>query len=291
MSAPIEAKLVTVRSIDALRDKVAGWRQAGESIAIVPTMGALHEGHLELVRRAQADCARVIATIFVNPIQFNQADDLSRYPRDEAGDAAKLSSLGVDLLFAPPPQEIYPEGFQTLVSVAGLSACLCGATRPGHMEGVATVVAKLLLQSQPDRAYFGEKDYQQLMVVRRMARDLDIPVRIQAVPTVREADGLALASRNRRLTPEQRAQAPALYRVMAALALRLSDGVTPAQAALAQGRADLAQAGFDPIDYLELRAVDDLRPLDHADRPARLFAAAWLGEIRLIDNLAVGNKP
>ncbi len=289
MDAPSEAKPVTVRRIHALREKVAGWRQVGESIAIVPTMGALHEGHLELVRRAQADCARVIATIFVNPIQFNQADDLSRYPRDEAGDAAKLAELGVDLLFAPPPQEFYPEGFQTLVSVAGLSACLCGATRPGHMEGVATVVAKLFLQSQADRAYFGEKDYQQLMVVRRMAHDLDIPVKIEAVPTVREADGVALASRNRRLTPAQRAQAPALYRALSTLAARLAAGTTPAQAALAQGRAELAQAGFDPIDYLELRAAGDLRPLDRADRPARLFAAAWLGEIRLIDNLAVGN--
>ena len=289
-SAPMESavRLETLRRISDLRDTVAAWRRAGDSLGIVPTMGALHEGHLELVRRARERCARVVATIFVNPIQFNRPDDLSAYPRDEASDAAKLAALGVDLLFAPPVEEIYPEGFQTRVSVPGLSDCLCGAARPGHMEGVATVVAKLLLQSLPDLAFFGEKDYQQLLVVRRMARDLDIPVRIEAVPTVREPDGLALSSRNLLLTPDQRDRAPALFRVLQSLAARLQGGAAPVPALLDEGRAALAAAGFAPIDYLELRSGDDLRPLERAAPPARLFAAAWLGRVRLIDNLEIG---
>ena len=291
-SAPMESavRLETLRRISDLRDTVAAWRRAGDSLGIVPTMGALHEGHLELVRRARERCARVVATIFVNPIQFNRPDDLSAYPRDEASDAAKLAALGVDLLFAPPVEEIYPEGFQTRVSVPGLSDCLCGAARPGHMEGVATVVAKLLLQSLPDLAFFGEKDYQQLLVVRRMVRDLDIPVRIEAVATVREADGLALSSRNLLLTSAQRTQAPALFRVLQALAARLEGGAVPAQDVLEQGRAELAAAGFEPIDYLELRGAESLEPLDRAERPARLFVAAWLGAVRLIDNLEIANS-
>lgn len=280
--------MTTLRRIVDLRAQVAGWRRDGETVALVPTMGALHEGHLALVRQARRDCARVITTIFVNPIQFNRPDDLARYPRDEADDAARLERLGVDVLFAPTVEEVYPEGYQTRISVPDLSDCLCGTTRPGHMEGVATVVAKLFLQSLPDRAYFGEKDYQQLLVVRRMARDLDIPIRVEAVPTVREPDGLALSSRNLLLTPEQRGRAPALHRVLKALAARLEDGRTPAQPALAQGLSALSDAGFDPIDYLELRTADTLRPLEQADPPARLFAAAWLGPVRLIDNLPVG---
>lgn len=283
---PVPA-LTILRRIADLRAAAAGWRRAGETIALVPTMGALHEGHLELVRRARRDCTWVIATIFVNPIQFNRPDDLDHYPRDEAEDAAKLAALGVDVLYAPSVKEVYPDGFQTRVSVPDLSDCLCGAARPGHMEGVATVVAKLLLQSLPDVAYFGEKDYQQLQVVRRMVRDLDIPVRIEAVPTVREPDGLALSSRNLLLTLEQRARAPALHRVLSALAKRLQDGATPAGPALAWGRTALADAGIDRIDYLELRSADTLRALGRADRSARLFVAAHFGQVRLIDNLPV----
>ncbi|NIA71624.1 pantoate--beta-alanine ligase [Pelagibius litoralis] len=286
-TTPDAKELAKLRRIAALRSQVAAWRRAGESVAIVPTMGALHDGHLALVRRARSDCDRVITTIFVNPMQFNRRDDLSGYPRDEAGDAAKLAEMGVDVLFAPAAEEVYPEGYQTRVSVPLLSDCLCGAARPGHMEGVATVVAKLLLQSLPDAAYFGEKDYQQLLVIRRMARDLDIPVRIEAVATVREADGLALSSRNLLLTPAQRDQATAMYRVLSELAARLKDGRTPAQPALAWARAALTEAGFDPIDYLELRGADSLQPLERAEQPARLFAAAWLGQVRLIDNLAI----
>lgn len=275
-----------MRDVPALRAALEPWRRAGARIGLVPTMGALHAGHLALVRQARAECDRVVATIFINPIQFNLAADLERYPRDEAGDAAQLAAAGVGLLFAPPVEVMYPDGFATTVSVAGLTDCLCGTTRPGHFTGVTTVVSKLLLQALPDTAYFGEKDYQQLLVVRRMVADLDFPVRIAAVPTVREPDGLALSSRNRSLTPEQRAKAPALYRVLTDLAGRLAAGEA-AEPALASGRTALLEAGFERIDYLELRDGETLSDLDRATPNARLFAAAWLGPIRLIDNVAV----
>ena len=277
-----------LRRIAALRQAVARWRRAGESLGLVPTMGALHEGHLALVRQARKDCDRVITTIFVNPAQFNRKDDLAGYPRDEAGDLAKLAALDVDLVFAPPLEEIYPEGYQTRVSVPGLTDCLCGLARPGHMEGVATVVTKLLLQSLPDRAYFGEKDYQQLVMIRRMAHDLDIPVEIVGVPTVREPGGLALSSRNFLLSDDQTARAPTLYRVLSALAQELADGRAPAEPALARGRAEILAAGFDSLDYLDLRDGETLQALERAAPGTRLFVAAWLGEVRLIDNLAIG---
>ena len=279
-------RLETVRTVDALRRRLAVWRNRGETIGLVPTMGALHAGHMALVRQALNDCDRVVATIFVNPIQFNEKTDLAGYPRNEARDASLLAEAGTDLLFAPSAEEMYPEGFATTVSVNGITDCLCGATRPGHLSGVATVVSKLLLQSLPHVAYFGAKDYQQLMVVRRMARDLDIPVRIAAVPTVREADGLALSSRNENLSADQRACAPALYRVLTALAGRLAEG-EEARPVLAHGRHLLQEAGFEGIDYLDLRDGETLASLDHAQPPARLFAAAWLGTTRLIDNVSV----
>ncbi|MEM7225738.1 MAG: pantoate--beta-alanine ligase [Pseudomonadota bacterium] len=275
-----------VRTIPELRAAVAGWRTKGYSIGLVPTMGALHAGHLALARQARRDCERVIATIFVNPTQFNRADDLDSYPRDEATDLAHLAEEATDLVFAPEAPEVYPAGYQTKVALSALTQCLCGVSRPGHMDGVATVVAKLFNQSLPDRAYFGEKDYQQLLIVRQMARDLDIPVEVVAVPTVREADGLALSSRNQLIDPAQRPRAGEIYRVLGDLAKRLAAGV-PAASALDAGRARLKDAGFDPIDYLELRAADDLALLERAERPARVFAAAWLGSVRLIDNMAV----
>jgi pantoate--beta-alanine ligase len=270
-----------------LRAQVRAWREAGESVGLVPTMGALHAGHLALVEAAGRACWRTIATIFVNPKQFNDQGDLAGYPRDWDGDAALLAKGGVDLLFAPPIEEVYPPGFATEVSVSGITDCLCGASRPGHLTGVSTVVAKLLLQALPDAAWFGEKDYQQLLVVRRMVRDLDIPVRIEAVSTVREPDGLALSSRNRNLSAEQRARAPTLYRVLGEMAGRLAEGAAAAQV-LADGRATLGRAGFDPIDYLDLRDGETLAALDRAAPNARLFGAAWLGPTRLIDNLPVG---
>jgi len=281
--------LPTVRRIAELRARVADWRRAGLSIALVPTMGALHAGHLALIRRAREECDRTVATLFVNPAQFNDPKDLRAYPRDEAGDAAKFAAAGSNLLFAPEVAEVYPDGFATQVRVAGLGDCLCGAARPGHMEGVATVVAKLLNQARPDIAYFGEKDFQQLQIIRRLAADLDLDVKIAGVATVREPDGLALSSRNVLLTADERRAAPALYRALAAAAAELADGRGEAAAVVEAARAAVLAAGYRAVDYLELRAEADLAPLDRADRPARLFAAAWLGTVRLIDNVPVAS--
>jgi pantoate--beta-alanine ligase len=253
-------------------------------------MGALHEGHLSLVRAAKSQCDRVIVTLFVNPTQFSNPDDLQTYPRTEADDANKLAPLAVDLLYAPDAAEIYPVGFATTVSVAGLSDGLCGAFRPGHFEAVATVVAKLFLQTGADTAFFGEKDYQQLHVIRRMARDLDIPVTIIGCPTIREPDGLAISSRNVQLSPEDRARAPCLATALFATAARIEAGelvATALQDALAAIEAD----GFEPVEYLELRSESDLAVLDSLDQPARILAAAYLGSTRLIDNVEVRHGP
>jgi len=279
--------LETVRTIADLRQRIAAWRAAGETIGLVPTMGALHAGHLALVEAARARCGRVAATIFVNPAQFAPEEDFASYPRDEGEDAAKLAALGTDLLFAPPVEEVYPQGFATTVRVAGISDGLCGDHRPGHFEGVATVVAKLLNQSLPDAAFFGEKDYQQLQVIRRLAADLDIPVEIVGVPTVREADGLALSSRNAYLSAAERRVAPALHGALAHLAAALEAGPGDIAGILAGGREALTEAGFTEVEYLELRDAVTLAPIAGLDRPARLLAAAWLGPTRLIDNLPV----
>jgi pantoate--beta-alanine ligase len=276
--------LVILRSLAALRPQIASWRLQEETLGLVPTMGALHAGHMALIEAARRECDRVAVTIFVNPLQFNKPADLACYPRREAEDIAKLEAAGVDLLYAPLAADIYPEGFCTSVSVAGLTDCLCGAARPGHMTAVATVVAKLLLQALPNAAYFGEKDYQQLLVVQRMAKDLDMPLSVVAVPTLRDADGLALSSRNANLSPTQRALAPQLYRRLDDLAEELSDG-RPAAAPLAAARADLLDAGFTAVDYVELRAEGSLATLEAAEVPARVFAAVCLGEVRLIDNV------
>jgi len=254
-------------------------------IGLVPTMGAIHDGHLALVREAKRTCARAVATLFVNPRQFAPSEDLGAYPRDEAGDAAKLAGAGCDLLFAPETNKMYGPGFATAVSVAGLTAGLCGPFRPGHFEGVATIVAKLLIQAMPDAAYFGEKDYQQLLVVRRMARDLDLPVEIVGVPTVRAPDGLALSSRNAYLTPSERAVAPALHRTLAETAERLADGTTLAADEIARALIALGRAGFHKIDYVAVCDAETLAPIERVTAPARVLAAAWLGKARLIDNL------
>ena len=248
-----------VRTIADLRRHISVWRQAGETVGLVPTMGALHEGHLSLVRAAQAECQRVVATIFVNPKQFAPNEDLNAYPRREETDLAMLRSAGNALVFMPGTAEVYPPGFATTVRVAGLTDCLCGAHRPGHFDGVSTVVTKLLLQSLPDIAYFGEKDYQQLLVVRRLARDLDIPVRIAGVPTVREPDGLALSSRNAYLSPAERWIAPNLARVLRRIAVALAAQSGTVASEIAQGRADLESAGL-AVEYLEIRDADTLAP-------------------------------
>jgi len=278
--------IAVARTVAALRERVAGWRKQQERIALVPTMGALHRGHLTLVEAARRHCERVVASLFVNPKQFGPREDFTAYPRDEAADLMKFREAGVDLVFAPTVEEMYPAGFVTAVRVAGIGDELEGAHRPGHFDGVATVVSKLLLQCLPDIAYFGEKDYQQLLVVRRMARDLDIPVKIEGIATMREPDGLALSSRNVYLSPEERRIAPLLYRVLNDTAAALAANPENVAATLQNGLAELRQAGFAP-DYLELRDAADLSRMGRLDRPARLVAAAHLGRTRLIDNIPV----
>jgi pantoate--beta-alanine ligase len=276
-----------VRTIVDLRNHIAGWRRSGVRVGLVPTMGALHGGHLALVRAAQVECERAVATIFVNPKQFAPNEDLDAYPRREEADLEMLRLAGITLVFMPGTAEVYPPGFATTVRVAGLTDCLCGAHRPGHFDGVATVVTKLLLQSLPDTAYFGEKDYQQLLVVRRLARDLDIPVRIEGVPTVREADGLALSSRNAYLSPEERRAAPGLARVLQRIAAALLAEPTAVAYEIASGITDLKRAGF-AVEYLEIRETDTLAPVTATiTGPARVFAAVHLGRTRLIDNLQI----
>ncbi|HQU67956.1 MAG TPA: pantoate--beta-alanine ligase [Albidovulum sp.] len=272
----------TVRDVKALRGLVAGWKAAGNAVGVVPTMGALHAGHLSLVHAAKAGTERVIATIFVNPRQFNNPDDLAKYPRTEERDAAMLMEGGVDVLFAPPPEVVYPQGFATSVSVGGVSRELEGAFRPGHFDGVATVVTKLLLMTGADRAFFGEKDWQQLQVVRRLVRDLNIPMTITGCPTLREADGLAMSSRNVRLSAAERRMAPVLHRAMVDAAEAIRRG-QPADQALGAARAAVLAAGFSDVEYLERRDAESLGPATGA--PARILAAAVLGGVRLIDNI------
>jgi pantoate--beta-alanine ligase len=249
-------------------------------------MGALHDGHLALVHASQAQCRRTVVSIFVNPTQFGPNSDFDRYPRDLAGDVALLAPLGVDAVFAPEAAEMYPPGFATTVTVAGLTEGLCGPHRPGHFAGVATVVSKLLNQLVPDAAYFGEKDWQQLQVIRRLVRDLDMAVAIAGVPTVREPDGLAMSSRNLHLAADERAQAATLHRVLELAARDLAGGAQSGDV-IARGKAALGDAGFDPIDYLEVVDAESLRPVPHAAEGTRVAVAAWLGRTRLIDNLPV----
>ena len=281
--------LPVARKIAELRRTVAEWRRSGEIVALVPTMGALHRGHLALIAHARARADRVIATIFVNPTQFGPSEDFARYPRDEAGDAAKLAGASCDLLFAPDAAEMYPAGFATRVSAVPLAEPLCGRFRPGHFDGVATVVTKLLLQAHPHIACFGDKDFQQLQIIRRVARDLDIDCTIEGVPIVREDDGLALSSRNVYLTPEQRRIAPALHRALVGAVAQVAHGASPQQAAAAAS-AVLLQAGFDKVDYLELVDAETLQPLVDLRRQGRALAAAWLGKTRLIDNEALAPR-
>ncbi|MFM9844458.1 MAG: pantoate--beta-alanine ligase [Dongiaceae bacterium] len=276
-----------IRTIADLRAIVAAWRNNNETIGLVPTMGALHDGHLSLAAHSRAGNKRTIATLFVNPTQFGPKEDLAAYPRDEAADLAKLQAANVDALYAPSVAEMYPQGFATTITVAGLTDHLCGPHRPGHFAGVATVVGKLLLQSTPDRAYFGEKDFQQLQVIRRMAADLDIPVQIVGVPTVREPDRLALSSRNRYLSAEERAHAAALPRMLSDIAGRLSKEPGTVIREIAWGFRQLEDAGFRKIDYIEVCDEATLRPARHITAPSRVFAAAWLGRTRLIDNWVI----
>ena len=280
----------TARELEVLRSAVAELRSGGGTIALVPTMGALHEGHLTLVRQAKEAADHVVASIFVNPRQFGEGEDLDAYPRQLARDSQLLETEGTSLLWAPPPQEVYPEGYATNISVAGVSEGLCGGDRPGHFDGVATVVCKLFNQILPDMAFFGEKDWQQLAVIRRMARDLDLSMpsvdAIHGVPIVREADGLAMSSRNAYLSPEQRSNAAALPKAMKdAIAVLAGGGDT--QRALGNLRETLMVSGFDSVDYAEVRDADNLKPLSSDNGNARLFVAARIGGTRLIDNMAI----
>jgi pantoate--beta-alanine ligase len=278
----------TVRTVAELRKRVAAWRKAGETIALVPTMGSLHEGHLSLVALAKSKADRVVVSIFVNPTQFGPREDFATYPRDEAGDLKKLGNAGVDLVFAPDAKEMYPDGFKTQLRIADLTEGLCGAARPNHFNGVATVVAKLLTQCGPDIAVFGEKDYQQLLVVKQMVRDLNLPVEIIGAPIVREADGLALSSRNAYLTPAQRKVAPLLYQTISAVAADLAQGRGCDDAVVA-ARFKLDAAGFR-VDYVAVRDPDTLQPMVGPIKRGRVLAAAHLGTTRLIDNVAVPPK-
>ena len=279
----------TVRTVAALRARIATWRkEAGEAkVALVPTMGALHRGHLALIAAARAQAGKTVVSLFVNPTQFGPGEDFTSYPRDEAADARALESAKADLLYAPTVEEMYGDGFATTVTVSGLSAELEGAVRPQHFSGVATVVTKLLNQARPDIAVFGEKDYQQLLVVRRLAADLDLATRIIGVPTLREDDGLALSSRNAYLTADERKIAPALYATLRDMAAKITASRSPAADLIEQARQSLLQAGFASIDYLELRDSETLATVRRMTRPTRLLAAARLGKTRLIDNVAV----
>jgi pantoate--beta-alanine ligase len=281
----------TVRSVRELRDALAPERRAGRTIGLVPTMGAFHDGHLSLIRRARQDCEVVVVTLFVNPTQFAPSDDLDAYPRDEQRDATLAEAEGVDILFAPPVEEVYPDGFATTVTVGGITEMLEGhPTRrgPSHFAGVTTVVTKLFNMAGPDVAYFGQKDAQQTLVLRRLVRDLDIPVRIEVCPTVRDPDGLALSSRNSYLSESERAQALALSRALRAADAAVEAGERNAEAVLRAARAELDGAGIEP-EYLELRSTTDLTPVERVNGSTLLAVAARVGRARLIDNVVLGS--
>lgn len=275
-----------IRTLAELREITRAWHLNRETVGVVPTMGALHDGHLSLAHHAKEMCDRVIVTIFVNPKQFNSEEDLKNYPRTEEEDARKLTPIGVDVVYVPDGSQMYPDGFCTNIALSGLTDVLCGAHRPGHFDGVATVVTKLFTQTSATHAFFGEKDFQQLQVVTRLARDLDIPIEVIGCPTIREEDGLAMSSRNLLLSDRARVWAPKLGEVMEEIAQTVRSGgaFEPARNVAIE---TLKAANFTDIDYLELRAVEDLSLVTDTARPARLFAAAWLAGVRLIDNIAV----
>ena len=277
-----------VRTVAEVRSAVADARSRGDVVGLVPTMGAFHEGHLSLIRRARTESGLVVVSLFVNPTQFGANEDLSSYPRDEARDAELAREAGADILFAPAVTEVYPDGFATTIHVSGVSEVLCGAVRGAHhFDGVATVVVKLFAMVAPDAAYFGQKDAQQIVVVRRLVRDLDIPVRIVACPIVREVDGLAMSSRNVYLDAGARTQATALNRALSAGETLVRAGTTDAATVLAAAGAELAASGIVP-EYLELRAPDDLHTVAVIGGPTLLAVAARVGAARLIDNRILG---
>jgi pantoate--beta-alanine ligase len=280
--------VITLRTVGALRDAVRAARADGKRIGLVPTMGAFHQGHLSLVERARERCGFVVVSLFVNPAQFNESADLARYPRDEAGDSALAKSVGADVLFAPSVDEVYPRGFVTTVEVAPLAEPLEGIVRgTQHFRGVATVVTKLLNMVQPDEAFFGQKDAQQALIIRRLVRDLDFPVRIEVCPTVREADGLAMSSRNTLLDEDSRRRAPALSRALFAVEEAVAGGEKNADAALEHGRRVLADEGIEP-EYFDAVSAETLASVKIIDGETLVPIAARFGSVRLIDNVIVG---
>ncbi len=280
-------KTERTHSIAGLRERLSALRRPGTTIGFVPTMGALHAGHGSLIEQARRGCDVVVVSIFVNPIQFNQDADYQRYPRTLDADAAFCEARGVDFLFAPDPEEMYPAPLDTYVEVARLGDHLCGAFRPGHFRGVTTVVAKLFAIVQPDRAYFGEKDAQQLAIIRRMVRDLSLPVEIVAVPTVREADGLAMSSRNKHLTPEQRGVAPVLHKALVAAAGAARSGARDTEEILRAARSVVAARPEIRLEYLEAVDPEEMQPVQTLEKPVLVAVAAWLGQTRLIDNILI----
>ena len=275
-----------VRTIADLRQRISSWRVEGQTVSLVPTMGALHDGHLSLIKIAQEKCDRVVASIFVNPKQFLPNEDFEKYPRNEDSDIEKLVELGTDLLFSPNASEMYRADASTAVVISQLTDCLCATSRPGFFDGVGTVVTKLLIQTLPDIAIFGEKDYKQLLIIKRLARDLDIPTKIIGAPTIREIDGLAVSSTNVYLSPTHRETAPSIFKVLkrTATAIALGDD---ASLAAKKAHDDLVLAGFSKIEYFEARHSETLEPIKDTRNPGRLFAAVWLGSTRLIDNLEI----
>jgi len=286
-SSTKDQQFAVVRSVAELRSAVAAFRSAGHTIGLIPTMGALHEGHISLVRGALARSDIPVTSIFVNPTQFGPKEDFSAYPRDEDGDFGKLRAAGCRIVFAPTKEEMYPGEQLTTVRVSGVTDGLCGPLRPGHFEGVATVVSKLLLMAMPDRAFFGEKDYQQLQVIKRMVHDLAMPFEIVGMPTVRETDGLAMSSRNRYLSAQERAVALGVHRQLTAVADAVRDGRKSTTTVAAEATKALLAGGFDTVEYLVVVDAESLKPLEHVAGPARVVVAARLGRTRLIDNLAV----
>lgn len=282
---PLFRHLPTIRSVAELRAQVKDWRAQGLRVALVPTMGALHEGHLSLVQLGLENADRVVTSVFVNPTQFAPGEDFEQYPRNEKKDLALLREAGAHALYAPPVAEMYPDGASTTVHVDGLTDCLCGPVRPGHFDGVATIVTKLLLQGLPDVAIFGEKDYQQLQVIRRLVRDLDIPVDVLGGPIVRDRHGLALSSRNAYLSAEERETALVLISTLRAIADKCIRDRNHLDEHRAWGEAEIRMAGFDRVDYLDIRDAETLAAMDYLDRPARILVAARLGKTRLIDNI------
>ncbi len=275
-----------LQSVADLRVLARKWRAAGETIGVVPTMGALHEGHLSLARRARAECDRVITTIFINPKQFNNPEDLKKYPRTLEADADLLATVPVDAVFAPPVDEVYPDGFITNVTMQGVAQPLEGYMRPGHFDGVATVVTKLFGMTLADRGYFGQKDWQQLQVVLRLTRDLNLPVEVVGCETIRDPDGLAMSSRNVRLTVEGRVKAPVLYAAITAAAKDIRAGHAD-RMAIREAAETMRAAGFERVEYIELRDAETLMPSDDSRRTRRMLAAAWIDGVRLIDNIPV----